>query len=253
MSAILRVEQLNMVFGGVHAVADLSFEVSRGSIHSVIGPNGAGKTTLFNMISGVYRPGSGKIFLQDADITGQSPHRLAAAGMSRSFQNLQIFMNMSAVENIMVGRHLHLDRSLWKAMLRLPVITRNDRAARDHALALLAFAGLEAYRDSDANAMPYGALKRLEIARALATEPQLLLLDEPAAGLNPSETAEIDALIQRVAADGVTVLLVEHDMKLVMQISQHILVLDHGRRLAEGSPAEIRRDPAVIRAYLGAA
>ncbi|HXH03589.1 MAG TPA: ABC transporter ATP-binding protein [Candidatus Competibacteraceae bacterium] len=253
MSDILRVEHLSKSFGGVHAVQDLNFRIKKGSIHSVIGPNGAGKTTLFNLITGVYTPTSGAIYLDGEDITGQPPYRLARKGMSRTFQNLQICMNMTALENVMVGRHLHLERSFLKALLRWPSITRGDRKCREQAAQLMEFAGIGRYIDADASSMPYGALKRLEIARALAAEPRLLLLDEPAAGLNPKETAEIDELIQKVAESGVTVVLVEHDMKLVMHISSHILVLDYGKKLAEGTPAEIRANPDVIAAYLGAA
>lgn len=250
---LLRVEGLSKAFGGVHAVQDLSFTVRENSIHAVIGPNGAGKTTLFNLITGIYTPGRGEIRLRGRSIAGRPPHELARLGLSRTFQNLQICMNMTALENVMVGRHLHLDRSLLKAMLRWPGMVRGDRNCREQAAGLMAFVGLEGYLDAAADAMPYGALKRLEIARALAAEPRLLLLDEPAAGLNPRETAEIDDLIRKVAEAGVTVLLVEHDMKLVMTISHHILVLDYGKKLAEGSPAEVRANPDVIAAYLGAA
>jgi branched-chain amino acid transport system ATP-binding protein len=171
--------------------------------------------------------------------------------VSRTFQNLQICQNMSALENVMMGRHLHLDSRFLPAMLRLPGIVRGDRACRDKAAELMAFVGLESYLDADADSMPYGALKRLEIARALAAEPRLLLLDEPAAGLNPRETAQIDQLIQKVASTGMTIMLVEHDMKLVMGISDHILVLDYGKKLAEGTAEEIRNNPDVIAAYLG--
>lgn len=251
MNAVLEIEHLSKSFGGVHAVEDLSFSIRAGSIHSVIGPNGAGKTTLFNMITGIYRPSNGTIRLSGQDVTGRKPHQLAALGMSRTFQNLQICMNMTALENVMVGRHLHLDQSLFKAMLRWPTITSGDRECRSKATELMEFAGIGDYVTARANSMPYGALKRLEIARALAAESKLLLLDEPAAGLNPSETAEIDELIQKVAESGVTVVLVEHDMKLVMNISNHILVLDYGKKLAEGTPAEVRANPDVVAAYLG--
>jgi branched-chain amino acid transport system ATP-binding protein len=251
--SLLRVESLSKTFGGVHAVEDLSFEVDPGTIHSVIGPNGAGKTTLFNLITGIYMPSTGQVMLDDQDIAGKPPHILARLGMSRTFQNLQICMNMSAVENVMMGRHLHLDRRLMPALFRFPKMVKGDRACRDTAANLMEFVGTGKYVRAAADSMPYGALKRLEIARALAAEPRLLLLDEPAAGLNPTETAEIDELIQKVAETGVTVVLVEHDMKLVMNISDHILVLDYGRKLAEGSAREVRSNPDVIAAYLGAA
>ncbi|MCS4502719.1 Lipopolysaccharide export system ATP-binding protein LptB [wastewater metagenome] len=253
MSALMTVEGLTKTFGGVNAISELSFEIQPGHIHSVIGPNGAGKTTLFNLVTGVYTPTEGRISFAGEDTRGMPPHALARLGMSRTFQNLQVCMNMTAPENVMVGRHLRLDRRFLPALLRLPAVTRGDRACREKAAELMRFVGLERYLDADADAMPYGALKRLEIARALAAEPRMLLLDEPAAGLNANETAEIDALIQRVAESGVTVVLVEHDMKLVMNISDHILVLNYGKKLAEGSSEEIRHNPEVISAYLGAA
>jgi branched-chain amino acid transport system ATP-binding protein len=250
---ILRVEGIAKEFGGVHAVDDLSFALEVGRIHSIIGPNGAGKTTLFNLVSGVYTPTRGRIFLAEQDVTDVPPARRARLGLARTFQNLQIFFNMTALENVMVGRHRHLDCRFLHSLLHLPAIVRADRDARDRAIELMRFVGLDGYVDADADSMPYGALKRLEIARALAAEPRLLLLDEPAAGLNPSETQEIDELIKKVAVGGTTVVLVEHDMRLVMGISDHIVVLDYGRRLAEGTAAEVRANPDVIRAYLGAA
>ncbi len=250
--AILEVSGLSKDFGGVQAIQDLTFSIDEGAIHSIIGPNGAGKTTLFNIITGVYRPSGGQILFRGDDITGRAPHELAARGISRTFQNLQIFFNMTAAENVMVGRHLHLDARILPALFRLPTLVRADEAAREEAIGLLDFVGLADVADQDADGLPYGALKRLEIARALAARPSLLLLDEPAAGLNPVETREIDRLIEKVAESGVTVVLVEHDMKLVMGVSDHILVLDYGRKLAEGSVEEIRRNPDVIAAYLGA-
>jgi len=189
--------------------------------------------------------------LDERDITGMPPHKLARRGASRTFQNLQILDNMTAVENVMVGRHLFTDTGLLPTLLRLPSVTRSDAAARRRATELLEYVGLDAYIGHDAGALPYGGLKRLEIARALAAEPRLLLLDEPAAGCNARETEEIDALIQKIAKGGVTVVLVEHDMKLVMGISSHIVVLDYGRKLAEGTAEEVRANPDVIAAYLG--
>jgi branched-chain amino acid transport system ATP-binding protein len=242
----LEVEHLSIEFGGVKAVDDLTF-----SIHSIIGPNGAGKTTLFNLITGLARPHRGRIRFEGEDIAGLPPHFLAAKGISRTFQNLQIFDRMSALENVMVGRHLHEDRALFAHLFRLPRVLASERAARAKALELLAFVSLHEHAEERAGDLPYGALKRLEIARALATEPKLLLLDEPAAGCNRVETQAIDALIQEVAARGVTVLLVEHDMHLVMNLSEHIVVLDYGRKLAEGTAAEVRANPDVIAAYLG--
>jgi branched-chain amino acid transport system ATP-binding protein len=249
---ILEIEGLSRGFGGLLAVDQLSFAVEEGAIYSVIGPNGAGKTTLFNLITGIYRPSAGRICFAGEEVTGLPPHALAGRGISRSFQNLQIFFNMTARENVMVGRHRHLDSRLLPAFLRLPKLARADAGAAAQAAKLLEFVGLGDHVDADADAMPYGALKRLEFARALASEPRLLLLDEPAAGLNSAETRAIDALIVKVARSGVTILLVEHDMRLVMGVSDRIIVLDYGRKLAEGSAEEVRRNPAVIEAYLGA-
>ena len=249
---MLTVRNLSKSFGGVKAVQDVSFAIEPKTIHSVIGPNGAGKTTLFNLISGVYTPTDGDISLEGASVTRKRPDELARLGMSRTFQNLQICMNMSAIENVMVGAHLRLRTSFWRGMLRLPGMWRAEHECRDECAALMAFAGVGAYLDAQASQMSYGALKRLEIARALASRPKLLLLDEPAAGLNPTETAEIGTLIRKVADSGVTVLLVEHDMKLVMNLSDRILVLDYGKRLAEGTAAEVRANPEVVAAYLGA-
>ena len=250
--SLLRAEGLSKEFGGVHAVQALEFAIQPGAVFSIIGPNGAGKTTLLNLITGIYRPSAGRIWLEERELTGLAPHRFAAAGIGRTFQNLQIFFNMSALENVMAGRYLHERCGLAAAMLRLPGLARAERACRDEALELLALVGLERYTDEASEGMPYGALKRLEIARALAARPRLLLLDEPAAGLNPTETQDIDRLIQRVAARGVTVVLVEHNMRLVMGVSDRVLVLDYGRKLAEGDAESVRRDPRVIEAYLGA-
>jgi branched-chain amino acid transport system ATP-binding protein len=249
--SLLRVENLSKEFGGVHAIENLSFEVGNGDIHSIIGPNGAGKTTLFNLITGLYTPTSGKILFQDKDIAGLRPFTLATLGISRTFQNLQIFFNMTALENVMVGHHLYLDQRFVFALFRLGGIARRDAECRRHCLELMEFVGVGKYANASASAMPYGALKRLEIARALAARPKLLLLDEPAAGLNATESREIDEVIKKVAAMGVTVVLVEHDMKMVMGISDHILALDYGRKLAEGNPTAVRANPDVIRAYLG--
>ncbi|MBS0348238.1 MAG: ABC transporter ATP-binding protein [Proteobacteria bacterium] len=249
---LLEVSALSIHFGGVKAVQDVSFNIDAGVVYAVIGPNGAGKTTLFNLITGVYRPTHGDIRLDGETIAGRSPEALARRGVARTFQNLQVCMNMSALENVMVGAHLRLDRNLLKAALRFPALTRRDAELREEAAELMRFVGLIDYLSARADAMPYGALKRLEIARALAMRPRLLFLDEPAAGLNPSETLEVDALVRRIADSGVTVVLVEHDMKMVMNLSDRILVLDYGRKLAEGSAAEVRRNPDVIAAYLGA-
>ena len=249
----LRVQGLSKEFGGIHAVQDLSFSLREGMVHSIIGPNGAGKTTLLNLLTGVYLPSAGRIGLRGRDLTGQPAHAFAAAGIGRTFQNLQIFFNMSALENVMTGRHLREQCGLLPTLLRTSQLRRTERDCRERALELLKFVGLGAHAESSADAMPYGALKRLEIARALAGEPKFLLLDEPAAGLNPTESADIAVLIRRLADGGTTVVLVEHNMRLVMGVSDHILVLDYGRRLAEGTAEQVRNDPRVIEAYLGAA
>ncbi len=249
---MLTIQNLSKTFGGVKAVQDVSITIKAGTIHAVIGPNGAGKTTLFNLVTGIYTPSSGAILFRDEDVAGMSPDQLACRGMSRTFQNLQVCMNMSAIENVMVGAHLRLNQSLIAGMLRLPSVRRADALCRDEAAALMDFVGVGSYVGATANQMSYGALKRLEIARALAAHPKILLLDEPAAGLNHTETGEIEALIHKVAQSGVTVVLVEHDMKLVMNLSDIITVLDYGKKLAEGSPAEVRANPDVVAAYLGA-
>ena len=248
---LLQVEDMSKAFGAVQVIEDLSFRVEAGAIHSIIGPNGAGKTTLFNLITGIYCADKGQVVFDGEDVTQRQPHELAKIGISRTFQNLQVFMNMSALENIMAGMHLHADHRMWPSLLRLPSITRGDRALAEEARRLMAFVNLGDYIDADAAAMPYGALKRLEIARALATRSKLMLLDEPAAGLNPAETQAIDGLFQKIAESGVTVILVEHDMRLVMGVSDHILVLESGRKLAEGTAEEIRHNKGVVAAYLG--
>lgn len=250
---MLTINKLSKSFGGVHAVQDVSFTVKEGNIHSVIGPNGAGKTTLFNLITGVYTPTKGEILLNGENVAAMSPDALARRGMSRTFQNLQVCMNMTAIDNVMVGAHLRLNQNLFASMLRLPSVRRADAACRDEAVSLMEFVGVGRHVNDEAGQMSYGALKRLEIARALAAKPKVLLLDEPAAGLNHTETGEIEALIRKVAQSGVTVVLVEHDMKLVMNLSDHILVLDYGKKLAEGTAAEVRANPDVVAAYLGVA
>ena len=250
---LLRAEALSKEFGGVCAVDSLSFAIPPGEVYSIIGPNGAGKTTLLNLLTGIYIPSGGRILLDEADITGRAPYQFAQAGVARTFQNLQVFFNMSALENVMVGRYRRERCSLATVLLRTPALARAERACREEAAELMRFVGLADWLDARADAMPYGALKRLEIARALATQPRVLLLDEPAAGLNPAEMRDIAELIGKLRSRGHTVVLVEHNMRLVMGVSDHVLVLDYGRKLAEGAAEEVRSDPRVVEAYLGKA
>ncbi|WP_151704919.1 ABC transporter ATP-binding protein [Nitrincola alkalilacustris] len=251
MSALIEVTGLDKAFGGVNAVEGLSFSVNAGQVYSVIGPNGAGKTTLFNLITGIYTPTKGEIKLRGESVVGLEPNQLAERGMCRTFQNLQICMNMTALENVMLGRHLQLKSNFLSTLFRLPSMLRDEAACRERAIELMEFVGCGQYVNTEASAMSYGALKRLEIARALAADPKVILLDEPAAGLNGTETAALEDLIRKVAQQGITVVLVEHDMKLVMGISDYLLVLNYGRKLAEGTPEQIRNNPDVIAAYLG--
>jgi branched-chain amino acid transport system ATP-binding protein len=249
--SVLAVDGVGIAFGGLVAVDGVGFTVAAGEVLSIIGPNGAGKTTLFNLVTGLYRPQRGTVTLDGKPVTGLPPHLLARRGLARTFQNLQIFFRMTALENVMVGCHLSERSPLLSDLLGLPVTRRQDRATRDRAMAILERVGLAAEAATPAGSLPYGVLKRLEIARALAAEPRALLLDEPAAGCNAVETEAVDTLICEIARTGVAVVLIEHDMKLVMRISDRILVLAQGRRLAEGRPREVRDDPAVIAAYLG--
>jgi branched-chain amino acid transport system ATP-binding protein len=249
---ILEAENMGISFGGLRAVDGVSFQVLPGEVFSIIGPNGAGKTTLFNLVTGIYRAGrNGRIRLAGQDVTALAPHLLVRRGMARTFQNLQIFFRMTALENVMVGHHLSEKTSFLADLLGLPTVARQNSITRKRALALMDRLGLAQYAEAEAGSLPYGVLKRLEIARALATEPKVLLLDEPAAGCNAVETEVLDRLIADIAKSGVAVVLIEHDMKLVMKISDRVLVLTHGRRLAEGEPAMVRNDPSVIAAYLG--
>ena len=251
MDALLEVRGLGRRFGGLQAVADLSFAVSPGSIKAVIGPNGAGKTTLFNLVSGYARPDEGTVRFCGEEVRGLPPHELARRGMARTFQQIQLVPGMSVIENVLTGRHRHTRAGFAAGMLRLPGSMRESRRARERCREFLDFLGLADLAGDDATSLAYGQQRLVELARALASEPKLLLLDEPAAGLNMRETEELADTIGRINATGLTVLLVEHDMGLVMNISQEILVLGAGRRVAEGAPREIQRNPDVIRIYLG--
>jgi branched-chain amino acid transport system ATP-binding protein len=248
---MLITERLSIAFGGVRAVDEVNLEIAARQVFSIIGPNGAGKTTLFNLISGLYAPHDGNIYLRAENVTGLPPEALAQRGLSRTFQNLQIFFRMTALENVMVGRYRHERTGILAELLHLPGVLRQNRATREAARAALARVGLADHAERLSGALPYGALKRLEIARALASEPKVLLLDEPAAGCNPTETEELEHVIRSIADEGVTVVLVEHDMRLVMNISDRIHVLADGKTLAEGSAREVRNNPAVVAAYLG--
>jgi branched-chain amino acid transport system ATP-binding protein len=252
-SPLLIIEGLEQSFGGVMALAGVSFQVPEGLIYAVIGPNGAGKTTVFNVLCGFYQPSTGSIRFDGRELVGLPPHRIAARGIARTFQNLQLFFNMTVVENVMVGCHLRARTGLLAATLRLPRVRREERQLREWAREALDLCDLADRAEQPAGALPYGLMKRVEIARALAMQPRLLLLDEPAAGLNDTETLALRELIARIRASGVTVLLVEHHMPLVMGVSDRLLVLDYGSVLAEGTPAEIQADPRVVAAYLGGA
>ena len=251
MSTILQAISLRKNFGGVVALDDLSFDVRAGEIKSIIGPNGAGKTTLFNIISGIYRPSSGRVRFEGKDVAILPPHVIARKGISRTFQNLQLFANMTVLENVMVGRHPRTRVGFWRSIVRFPGVRREERLTARAAKELLDLVGLADNAHRAAATLPFGKQRLVEIARALATEPKLLLLDEPASGLNVRETEQSGRLIQKIRDMGKTVLVVEHDMSLVMGISEEVLVLDHGRRIAEGPPREVQKHPEVLRVYLG--